>query len=169
MVNIKDERKIADYEKAHIDYISGMKYKDIAQKYGVKENTVKSWKRRYNWSRKNALKKVCKDASVQSLGNIEEIKEDMINQLKNNNSDTKDNIDWIERYINLCKIANDLTLDIENRGVSIHWENGKQIGLKKNDSVSELPKILKTMLEIKCKLGLIPPLLNNSGGDYEDL
>ena len=102
-------------------------------------------------------------------GNIEEIKEDMINQLKNNNSDTKDNIDWIERYINLCKIANDLTLDIENRGVSIHWENGKQIGLKKNDSVSELPKILKTMLEIKCKLGLIPPLLNNSGGDYEDL
>ena len=64
MVN---ERKLADYEKAHIDYVSGMKYKDIAAKYGVKENTVKSWKRRYGWNRKNALKKVCEDREILKL------------------------------------------------------------------------------------------------------
>lgn len=39
-------------ESAEKDYMSGMKYKDIADKYGVSINTVKSWKKRYNWERK---------------------------------------------------------------------------------------------------------------------
>ena len=54
-----------NYEKAEQDYMSGMKYKDIAEKYGTTINTVKSWKKRYAWSRGegrqsgkiNALKK----------------------------------------------------------------------------------------------------------------
>ena len=33
------------------DYESGMKYKDIAEKYDVSINTVKSWKQRNNWQR----------------------------------------------------------------------------------------------------------------------
>lgn len=33
------------------DYESGMKYKDIAEKYEVSINTVKSWKQRNNWQR----------------------------------------------------------------------------------------------------------------------
>ncbi|QUH21430.1 terminase small subunit [Alkaliphilus sp. B6464] len=41
-----------DYELAEKDYMLGMKYKDIAEKYNVSINTVKSWKQRYNWSRK---------------------------------------------------------------------------------------------------------------------
>lgn len=36
---------------AYKDYVKGMKYKDIAEKYGVTINTVKSWKTRYSWSR----------------------------------------------------------------------------------------------------------------------
>ena len=32
--------------KAEADYMSGMKYKDIAEKYNVSLNTVKSWKKR---------------------------------------------------------------------------------------------------------------------------
>jgi phage terminase small subunit len=32
-------------ESAEKDYMSGMKYKDIADKYGVSINTVKSWKK----------------------------------------------------------------------------------------------------------------------------
>ena len=39
------------WEKAEEDYNAGMKYKDIADKYGVTINTVKSWKRRYEWVR----------------------------------------------------------------------------------------------------------------------
>lgn len=41
-----------NYVLAEQDYMSGMKYKDIAQKYGVTINTVKSWKNRYKWSKK---------------------------------------------------------------------------------------------------------------------
>lgn len=40
-----------NYEKAERDYLAGAKYKDIAAKYGVTVNTVKSWKSRYGWSR----------------------------------------------------------------------------------------------------------------------
>lgn len=38
-------------KKAEKDYIKGMKYKDIASKYDVSINTVKSWKTRYKWDR----------------------------------------------------------------------------------------------------------------------
>lgn len=40
-----------NYEKAERDYLAGAKYKDIATKYGVSVNTVKSWRKRYGWSR----------------------------------------------------------------------------------------------------------------------
>ena len=51
-----------NYEKAEQDYMAGMKYKDIAEKYGTTINTVKSWKKRYGWNRKGDApksKKVC--------------------------------------------------------------------------------------------------------------
>lgn len=40
-----------NYIDAENDYMLGMKYKDIATKYGVSINTVKSWKQRYEWGR----------------------------------------------------------------------------------------------------------------------
>lgn len=51
-------------QQAEADYMSGMKYKEIAEKYGVTINTVKSWKTRYKWSKdKKSVhtknKKVC--------------------------------------------------------------------------------------------------------------
>ena len=42
--------------------MAGMKYKDIAEKYGTTINTVKSWKKRYEWSRgegAHKTEKVC--------------------------------------------------------------------------------------------------------------
>lgn len=46
------DRVAADVHiEAEKDYINGMKYKDIAVKYGVSEATVKSWKTRYKWIR----------------------------------------------------------------------------------------------------------------------
>ncbi|WP_414838893.1 terminase gpP N-terminus-related DNA-binding protein [Carnobacterium sp. TMP28] len=38
-------------EQAEQDYMHGMKYKDIADKYGISINTIKSWKQRNGWSR----------------------------------------------------------------------------------------------------------------------
>lgn len=52
-------------QQAEADYMSGMKYKEIAEKYGVTMNTVKSWKIRYQWARDDKKsvhtkkKKVC--------------------------------------------------------------------------------------------------------------
>lgn len=39
------------HDQAYEDYKAGMKYKDIAKKYGVTINTVKSWKTRH-WNKK---------------------------------------------------------------------------------------------------------------------
>lgn len=36
--------------KAKVDYLKGMKYKDIAEKYEVSINTVKSWVKRHGWA-----------------------------------------------------------------------------------------------------------------------
>jgi uncharacterized protein YjcR len=46
------------YVQAEKDYVKGMKYKDIAEKYQVSINTVKSWKKRYGWNRDRGAPKV---------------------------------------------------------------------------------------------------------------
>ncbi len=45
------------HELAHNDYIAGMSYKEIAEKYGVKESTIKTWKVRYAWQRDRTAKR----------------------------------------------------------------------------------------------------------------
>ena len=52
---------VTNYELAEQDYIAGMKYKEIAEKYNVSINTVKSWKTRYGWQKSVHTndKKVC--------------------------------------------------------------------------------------------------------------
>lgn len=45
------------HELAYEDYLSGMKYKDIATKYSVTINTVKSWKSRYWKDKKGCTQK----------------------------------------------------------------------------------------------------------------
>lgn len=74
-----------NYELAEEDYINGMKYKEIAEKYNVSINTVKSWKTRYKWckDKKSAhtkSKKVCTQ-NKKSAG-----------AKKNNKDDTEDPI-----------------------------------------------------------------------------
>lgn len=45
---------VSNIKKAEKDYMDGMKYKDIAEKYEVRLATVKSWKTRYKWSREKS-------------------------------------------------------------------------------------------------------------------
>lgn len=59
---------VENYEKAEQDYMSGMKYKDIAEKYGTTINTVKSWKKRYAWSRGEGAHKEEKVCTQKSKG-----------------------------------------------------------------------------------------------------
>lgn len=41
---------------AEVDYEAGLKYKELAEKYNVSINTVKSWKSRYKWQRNTEKK-----------------------------------------------------------------------------------------------------------------
>ena len=59
-----------NYEKAEQDYMAGMKYKEIAEKYGTTINTVKSRKKRYGWSRgegAHKAEKVCTQKVIKSV------------------------------------------------------------------------------------------------------
>lgn len=63
--------------QAEKDYVKGMKYKDLAEKYGVSINTIKSWKKRHGWERKKGApkrksvhtKKGGQPGNVNALGN----------------------------------------------------------------------------------------------------
>uniref|UniRef100_UPI00359C7713 terminase small subunit n=1 Tax=Thomasclavelia spiroformis TaxID=29348 RepID=UPI00359C7713 len=57
------------YELAYKDYLSGMKYKDIAAKYGVTVSAVKSWKSRY-WKDKKLQPKKNKVATKKDAKKI---------------------------------------------------------------------------------------------------
>lgn len=67
---------------AEKDYMDGMKYKDIAAKYKVSLNTIKSWKQRYNWNRKSVHtnKKVCIQNNNKNL-NKKDIKEPIVEEV----------------------------------------------------------------------------------------
>lgn len=75
------EIKTPNNELAYQDYLNGMKYKEIAEKYGVTINTVKSWKTRYKWSKDGKksvhtkTKKVCTQKSNESNAKKEAIAE----------------------------------------------------------------------------------------------
>lgn len=45
-------------KQAEKDYLSGMKYKDIAEKYQVSINTVKSWKKNDTVGNAHKIKRV---------------------------------------------------------------------------------------------------------------
>ncbi|MCU1804767.1 phage terminase small subunit [Cytobacillus firmus] len=55
------------YVQAEKDYVKGMKYRDIAEKYQVSLNTVKSWKKRYGWNRDRGAPKQ-KDVHTKKRG-----------------------------------------------------------------------------------------------------
>lgn len=57
-----------NYILAESDYVAGMKYKDIAAKYGVSINTVKSWKKRYAWLRNKKTKSTQKGCTQNKKG-----------------------------------------------------------------------------------------------------
>lgn len=55
-------------EQAFRDYARGLKYKELAEKYGVSVNTVKSWKQRYGWTRNKDAYKEGKGAHKRKKG-----------------------------------------------------------------------------------------------------
>lgn len=86
VVIMSESEKIKIRENAEKDYNLGMKYIDIATKYSVSINTIKSWKQRYKWKRENTQSCRCKKDSMHYVGNtiFLEIRKDLLTQLENN-------------------------------------------------------------------------------------
>ena len=170
-------------EQAYQDYLKGMKYSEIAEKYGVTLNTVKSWKSRQKWTRENegkcTQKKVCKKKSVQTQKSVqkkksqkeieyERIKANLLDQLKAKDRYEEVYIDLVNDYMAMWKIKNDLIEDINSRGVRIETFNSKgQVILKKNDNISEVPKYNSQMMKLLADLGL--SAADFESGDDDDL
>ncbi|MEG0979087.1 MAG: terminase small subunit [Oscillospiraceae bacterium] len=97
------KNKIENYELAEVDYIDGMSYKNIAQKYNISINTVKSWKTRYKWKRD---KKPC---TQKSSANIKALKDNIkkTDTIKNTNNkaekqSTDENIEIVDKQELFC-------------------------------------------------------------------
>lgn len=75
------------YEQAELDYIAGMKYKEIAEKYNTSVNTVKSWKQRYNWVREKRnsrdSKKECAHKIKKCAHKKSKVQQSLMKQKKN--------------------------------------------------------------------------------------
>lgn len=107
--------------------------------------------------------------SNENLQKYEELRKTLEEQLITQDNYNKITIELLEKYINFTKIEDKLNKDIEDRGVSVKWDNGGgQKGQKKNDSISELTKVNAQKLKILDKLGIKAPELKDDGdGDYE--
>lgn len=70
------------HELAYQDYLDGMKQKDIAKKYGTTINTVKSWSRRYEWSKKKK-KGAHQNKRVHTKKECEKIAKEMVENESN--------------------------------------------------------------------------------------
>ena len=63
--------------------------------------------------------------------------------------------DLVNDYMKFWDFKNMLQEDIEEKGVSVYWQNSEtQKGYKKNDSISELLKVNTQMLKILFDLGV---------------
>lgn len=151
-----------NHELAFEDWLEGMKYKDIAVKYGVKENTVKSWYKRYDWKQKKEQRTQESGQEAEAIapevielvpGNKNlrvKIEKDLRAQLFLMGATQAHFMDLVDDYLALWDVKNLLIEDINERGVTVPGARGA----KKNDSIGELNKTNAQMLKILSELGL---------------
>jgi len=168
-----------NHELAFSDYVKGLKYKEIAEKYGVAVNTVKSWHRRYDWALKLTQIDDCdaqnnNEMHTKTTENEKykrtrkNIESSLRKQLTENGVTHAHYSDLINDYMSLWDVKNKLIADIELRGVAVEVQNGRSTNKKKNDSVTELNKTNAQMLKLLSELGLDASKVEKLGGDEGD-
>lgn len=86
-----------------------------------------------------------------------DIKNGLLEQLQERNILESHFADLVNDYLSLWDVKSELIYDIEEKGVSVKYQNGaNQWGYKKNDSVAELNRVNGQMLTILRELGLKP-------------
>ena len=87
-----------------------------------------------------------------------QIKNDLLDQLKEKGADRGFYLDLVDQYVFFWETTKRLQQDIEERGVSVHYNNGGgQTGHKKNDSMAELVKVNGQMIRILDALKIKAP------------
>lgn len=85
------------------------------------------------------------------------IKKDLLDQLDRSGTVGQYYLDLINDYMNLWKTKTLLQKDVDDRGVSVEYNNGGgQQGFKKNDSVEQMIKVNQQMLKILDYLDIKP-------------
>ncbi|QHJ83995.1 MAG: hypothetical protein [Caudoviricetes sp.] len=138
------EKRIA----AQQDYELGMKYKDIANKYGVSINTVRSWKTRYKWQRNKRKKDVHinqKDVHPKTPTDA------AINQLNNSNLKDKQKA-FVLEYLRLFN-ATQAYINVYD----VDYSNAKTAGPRLLENVG-VQKQIKLIRKAKLKELAIEPL-----------
>ena len=138
------EKRIA----AQHDYELGMKYKDIAEKYGVALNTVRSWKTRYKWMRNKSKKDVHiirKDVHTKTPTDV------AINQLNNSNLKDKQKA-FVLEYLRLFN-ATQAYINVYD----VDYSNAKTAGPRLLENVG-VQKQIKQIRKAKLKELAIEPL-----------
>jgi hypothetical protein len=91
----------------------------------------------------------------------EKLKASLIGELEARGMDVLVYHDLVEDYAELWTVKERLIKDIDERGVTIEYQNGRnQMGRRQNDSIPNLIKTNAQMLKILSELGL-------RGADYE--
>ena len=100
----------------------------------------------------------------------EQIRQDLTDQLERQGVYGQHFLDLIEDYMALWDTKNALIEDIKKRGVMTKYQNGQnQWGYKKNDSVANLVKVNKQMLELLKELGLRAADFEAGSDDDEEM
>lgn len=99
-----------------------------------------------------------------------DVRESLIEQLKEKGADVACFSDLIEDYMKLWNIKNKLVTDINKRGVVYEDVSSVGITMKKNNpSVKEIVNVNRQMLSILEKLGISTEKCVASGDDDADL
>jgi hypothetical protein len=99
-----------------------------------------------------------------------EIKKDLLEQLERNGTVGEYYTDLVNDYMDLWVTKCILVDDIQQRGVTVPWNNGGgQKGRKKNDSVELRIKINAQMLKLLSALGLKATEADGDSNDDEEM
>ncbi|MCT6901772.1 MAG: phage terminase small subunit-related protein [Lactobacillus sp.] len=136
MISNEDKKQTA-YEM----YKSGKySFKEIAAELEVKESTLNNWRHRNKW--------------VELSANVERQKlyDLLMSKLKDKGLESEMQfVDMVNTYMKFFDIKNKLIEDIEERGVSVIGVTGS---VKKNDSITELIKVITSMSKLLEFLGI---------------
>lgn len=94
------------------------------------------------------------------------IRQDLLDQLERDGVTGEYYLDIVDKYMDLWETNRLLQEDIDERGVSVKYQNGpEQWGYKKNDSVDQQIKVNQQMLKMLGYLDIKP---SKQDGDVDD-